>query len=168
MKCYDFHALTTNCIISLWESVLCGFVHPSEYSTFTFHFPEWAPCIWPREETVKSKASAVTVRGLAPLTLRDLRKLEWKTLGEIGSDSENKWDIFTSLTPNIPLGITARQMSNMHLLLLRPVVGNCSSLFYIHVFLLFFCSSVCASLCAELSWGPWESETAERPDPEGC
>lgn len=35
----------------------------------------------------------------------------------------------------------------------------------------YICSCVCASLCAEcttlVSWGPWESETAERPDWKG-
>lgn len=46
------------------------------------------------------------------------------------------WDIFTSLSPNIPLRVAATQMSNIHLLLLSPVVGKCS--FYIHVFLRFF------------------------------
>lgn len=70
-------------------------------------------------------------------------------------------------------------MSNIHLLLLSPVVGNCSFFniyifIYIYIFMYFcffsfyVCSSVCASLCAEcttrVSWGPWESETAEtRP-----
>lgn len=50
------------------------------------------------------------------------------------------WDIFTSLSPSIPLVTAVRQMSNIHLLLLIPVVGNCS-LFYIYLYinvLLFF------------------------------
>lgn len=35
------------------------------FSFRTFHVHKRVPCIWPREETVKSKASAVTVPGLA-------------------------------------------------------------------------------------------------------
>lgn len=66
--------------------------------------------------------------------------------------------------PIFPLGIAARQMSNIHLLLLSPVVGNCS--FYIHVFLLFFfpfyiCSCVCVLACVR-SARLWLAEAPER------
>lgn len=80
---------------------------------------------------------------------------------------ENMSDIFTSLSPNIPLGSAARQMSNIHLLLLSPGVGNCSFFFtymyfcYFHVFI-----SVYVLACELRPLR--ESETAERPDRDGC
>lgn len=68
------------------------------------------------------------------MTLIDLRKLSERDTGK--GSSENMWDIFTSLSPNIPLGTAARQMPNIHLLLLSPAVRNWTfSFIYIHVFL---------------------------------
>lgn len=81
--------------------------------------------------------------------------------------------IFSQASHPILLGTAVRQMSNIHLLLLSLVVGTC--VFFLHscisaIFIIYVYSSVCASMCAEcktlVSWGPWESETAKRPERE--
>lgn len=80
------------------------------------------------------------------MTLIDLRKLSERDSGK--GSSENMWDIFTSLSPNIPLGTAVRQMPNIHLLLLSPVVRNWTfSFIYIFMFSSFFFLLMFVVLC---------------------
>lgn len=146
-------------------------MHPCEHSTcrfifsfVTFSFPEWAPCIWPGEQTVKKQGFRGDRARLGSLTLMDQHKREWKRHGERGS-SENMWDIFTSLTQYSRWDCSETDVKHT-----SATVGPIGRELYFFIFMYCcYCSScVCSSVCAErttlVSWGPWESETAERPD----
>lgn len=72
------------------------------------------------------------------------------------------WDIFTSLSPNIPLGTAARQMSNIHLLLLSPVVGNCSFFLYSCISAIFLFTFVVLCVLARVRCAQLIAEAPER------